>query len=91
MIVSLPTPEELRPSLDRLEANAGSIVLIVIEVPEICNFTRTMITWLSKQEREALRRALLKARAKRQSHDVDRGDLSASKSTHDSRPPIANP
>jgi hypothetical protein len=51
---------------------------VAIEIPEVCNFTRTAWAWISREERKALRRALEAARKKREkSHDVDRSDLAA--------------
>ena len=70
----LPTIEELRPQLDRLEANPGSVILLAIEQPEVCNFGRCTVAWLSWEERKTLRTALENARKKReQSHDVGAG------------------
>jgi hypothetical protein len=83
---TLPPISELQPHLDKLEANQGSVVLIAIEVPEVCNFSRVTVGWFSKGERDALRKALLKARAKRQSHQEGRGDLAAKESSEDSQP-----
>lgn len=41
----LPTVEDLRPQLDRLEANPGSVILLAIEQPEVCNFARCTGAW----------------------------------------------
>jgi uncharacterized membrane protein len=74
----LPGPIELGPCLDQLARHPGSVILVAIEQPEVCNFTRTTSAWLSREERNALRRALEAARKKREkSHDVDRSDLAA--------------
>ena len=62
----LPGPAELAPYLEKLEAAPGSIVLVAIEVPEVCNYARATCAWLSKQEREAIRRALEVCRKKRE-------------------------
>jgi hypothetical protein len=74
----LPGPTELGPCLDQLARHPGSVILVAIEQPEVCNFTRCTWAWLSREERKALRRALEQCRRKREkSHDVDRGDLAA--------------
>jgi hypothetical protein len=74
----LPGPIELGPCLDQLARHLGSVILVAIEQPEECNFTRTTWAWLSREERIALRRALEIAKRKREkSHDVDRSDLAA--------------
>jgi uncharacterized membrane protein len=74
----LPGPIELSPCLEQLQRHPGSVILVAIEQPEVCNFTRTTWAWLSREERNALRRALEAARKKREkSHDVDRSDVAA--------------
>lgn len=74
----LPGPTELGPRLQQLYRHPGSVILIAIEQPEVCNFTRTTFAWLSREERKALRTALERARKKREkSHDVDHSDLAA--------------
>ena len=60
----LPTVEDLRPQLDRLEANPDSVILLPIEQPEVCNFGRVTWAWLSKAERQTLKAALERARKK---------------------------
>ena len=65
MIVNLPTAEDLQPQLDRLEANPGSVILVAIEQPEVCNFARCTVAWLSREERKTLKIALENARQKR--------------------------
>lgn len=81
----LPGPSELAPCLEQLQRHPGSVVLIAVEVPEVCNFARTTWAWISREERKALRRALESARKKREkSHDVDRSDLAAVSETNDS-------
>ena len=62
----LPGPTELGPHLQKLEAHPGSIILVAIEQPEICNFARTTVAWLSREERIAVRRALEIAKRKRE-------------------------
>jgi hypothetical protein len=74
----LPGPIELGPYLEKLDRHPGSLVLVAIEIPEVCNFTRTTWAWLSREERKALRRALEGARKKREkSCDVDLSELAA--------------
>jgi hypothetical protein len=74
----LPEPAELKPWFQKLEAHPGSVILVAIEQPEVCNFTRTTWAWLNREERIAVRRALEQCRRKREeSHDVDRSDLAA--------------
>lgn len=80
IVPTLPPTAELQPHLDRLERNPGSIILLAIEVPEVCNFARVTVGWFDAEERKALRAALERARKKRaQSHDVGAGDLADSK------------
>ena len=62
----LPGPSELAPYLQKLEAHPGSIILVAIEVPEVCSFARTTCAWLSREERKALKLALERARKKRE-------------------------
>ena len=61
-----PDPTELQPLLEKLEAHPGSVVLLAIEQPEVCNFCRVTVAWLRADERKALRRALEACRRKRQ-------------------------
>ena len=61
-----PSAAELQPALDKLEAHPGSLVLLAIEQPEVCNFCRVTFAWLSADERKALRRALEVCRRKRE-------------------------
>ena len=56
-----PDPTELQPLLEKLEAYPGSVVLLAIEQPEVCNFCRVTF-----DERKALRRALEVCRRKRE-------------------------
>jgi hypothetical protein len=78
-------PGELAPYLQKLEGHPGSVILIAIEVPEVCNFARTTCAWLSAGERKALKSALEACRRKREkSHDVDRGGLVANPEGKDS-------
>ena len=65
MIVNLPTAEDFQPQLDRLEANPGSVILVAIEQPEVCNFAHCTVAWLSREERKTLKIALENARQKR--------------------------
>ena len=65
MLVQLPTPQELQPWIEKLEAAPGSVVLIAVEQPEVCNFARCTCAWLSREERQAIRRALEVCRRKR--------------------------
>lgn len=62
-----PTPEELAPALDKLERNAGSMVLVVLEQPgeySRSNWCQTTWAWFSKEDRKALRNAVDKCRSK---------------------------
>jgi hypothetical protein len=61
----LPGPAELAPYLPKLEAAPGSIVLVAIEVPEVCNFARATCVWLSREERKTLKAALERFRRNR--------------------------
>jgi hypothetical protein len=82
---TLPTTADLQSQLERLEANSGSVVIIAIEQPEVCNFTRCTWAWLSRTERQSLRAALEKARAKREAGAcAPRGDLAACSEGDDS-------
>jgi hypothetical protein len=87
----LPGPAELGPCLDQLERHLGSVILVAIEQPEVCNFTRCTWAWLSREERKALRRALETARKRREkSHNVDRSDLAAVSEGKDSVTSLEN-
>ena len=83
MIVQLPTPQDLAPWIQKLEAVPGSVVLIAVEQPEVCNFARCTAAWLSREERKTLKTALEKARRKRallrQEAGGDLGSVNASK------------
>jgi hypothetical protein len=35
---SLPSADDLQPLLDKLEANPGSVILIALDQPEVCNY-----------------------------------------------------
>jgi uncharacterized membrane protein len=84
----LPGPIELAPYLQQLEAHPGSVILVAIEVPEVCNFARATCAWLSREERTILRRALEACRRKREkSHDVARRDLASVSEGKDSESP----
>jgi hypothetical protein len=61
----LPNAEQLRPVLEKLEAHPGSLVLVAIEQPEVCNFCRVTWSWLLREERKALKAGLERARQKR--------------------------
>ena len=65
MIVQLPTPRDLAPWIEKLEAAPGSVVLIAVEQPEVCNYARCTAAWLSREERQTLKAALERARRKR--------------------------
>jgi hypothetical protein len=67
----LPRPAELRPYLQKLEAHPGSVILVAIEQPEVCNFARCTCAWLSREERKALRIALEAARKRREKSRQD--------------------
>jgi hypothetical protein len=60
----LPGPAELGPHLDQLERHPGSVILVAIERPEMCNFTRCTAEWLSREERQSLKTALERCRVK---------------------------
>jgi hypothetical protein len=64
---SFPSAAELQPALEKLEGHPGSVVLVAIEQPEVCNFTRVTWSWLSREERKALKAGLERARQKRRS------------------------
>lgn len=65
ILPQLPSAGDLRPWLDRLEANEGRIVLIALESFRTRNDCRCTVGWFSSEEKKALKTALLKARAKR--------------------------
>ena len=50
MIVQLPTPQDLAPWIEKLEGHPGSVVLIAVEIPEVCNFARCTAAWLSRRK-----------------------------------------
>ena len=43
MIVTLPTLDDLAPQLEKLQVNPGSVILIAIEQPKLCNVVRTEV------------------------------------------------
>jgi hypothetical protein len=63
----------------------GSVVLIAVEQPEVCNFARCTAAWLSREERKTLKDALERFRRNRQkSRQVARSDLASVSETNDS-------
>lgn len=62
----LPSVEELRPQLDRLEATPGSVILIAVEKPDAQNFPRVTFGFFDAKERKALRAALTRCRKARE-------------------------
>ena len=65
VIVNLPTPQDLAPWIEKLEGNPGSVVLIAVEQPKVCNFARCTAVWLSREEGKTLKAAPEKARSRR--------------------------
>jgi hypothetical protein len=63
---TLPTTEELKPHLDRLERTPGSVLLIALELPESQNFARVGIGFFDDAERKALHAALTRCRKRRE-------------------------
>jgi hypothetical protein len=57
---------DLQPLLEKLEAAPGSVVFIVLEGFKSRSDCRVSVAWLSREERESLRRDLLRCREKRQ-------------------------
>jgi hypothetical protein len=86
----VPDLEALKPWLDRLEANEGSVVLIALESFQTRNDCRCTIGWFNADEKKALRSALIKCRKKREARAQEaRGDLATNgegKGTADARP-----
>ena len=69
-----------------MESHPGSVVLIAVEQPEVCNFARCTAAWLSREERKTLKTALEKARKKRALLRQDaRGDLGSVSEPNDSK------
>jgi hypothetical protein len=62
----VPDLEALKPWLDRLEANEGSVVLIALESFQTRNDCRCTVGWFNADEKKALRSALIKCRKKRE-------------------------
>ena len=62
---TLPSADELRPHLARLEATPGSVLLIAVELPGTQNFCRVTCGFFDAGERKALRAALARCRKKR--------------------------
>ena len=54
-----PSPTEVAPLLQKLEAAPGSVVPVAIDQPDVCNFCRVTWAWLSREERKTLKAALL--------------------------------
>ena len=81
----LPSGPELQPWLAKLETNEGSIVLIALESFRTRSDCRCTIGWFDATEKVALRKALLKAKAKRQLRTtLTATGLVDAESTHDS-------
>ena len=61
--LTLPSVEQLRPELQKLESAPGSVILIAVEQAEARrNFCKCTWAWLSKEERRTLKTALERAR-----------------------------
>ena len=64
----LPSATDLGAEFEKLDADPGSCIVIEIRKAEKeCNFGKVTWAWISKEERAALRSALLKCRRKRES------------------------
>lgn len=62
----LPSAEELKPQLERLERTPGSVVLIALELPTSQNFCRVGVGFFDAAERNALHVALARCRKRRE-------------------------
>jgi ATP-dependent DNA ligase len=64
---TLPTHDELRQNLARLESQPGSVILIAVEYPrETQNFCRVSTGFFDADERKALRAALTRCKKTRE-------------------------
>ncbi len=64
MTIQWPTSESLTPSLDKLKASPGSLILVAIDRDKF-GFANVTFGWFSAEERKSLRGALQRAKAKR--------------------------
>ena len=85
MIVNLPTPQDLAPWFQQLEAHPGSVVLIAVSNQSLQ--LRKMHSRLAvTEERKALKTALEKARKRRAlSRQEARGDLGTVSETNEAQ------
>jgi len=65
MKLELPTSEQLTPWLSKLQTNTGSVVILSIELPSPTAAPIIKWGWLSTDEREALRKGLVKLNKQR--------------------------
>jgi len=70
MILSFPSASELRPQLDKLNASKGSVILVAIEQDRF-GFANVTWGWFSAEERAKLRKALSKAKKKREQGSME--------------------
>ncbi len=63
---NLPTQDDLKPQLERLEETPGSVVLIALELPSTQNFCRIGVGFFNAEERKALRAALARCKKRRE-------------------------
>lgn len=63
--ISFPSTETLNPWLMKLRKNVGSVVIIAIELPSPHADPLIKWGWLSKEERESVRKSLTKINRRR--------------------------
>lgn len=84
----LPSHDELRPFLDRLESNPGSVVLIAVEWQrDVKNYAEAKVGFFDADARARLRRAL-QGEKRREKAEVSGTDFSGA--SHSETPSVRN-
>ena len=82
----IPSGHDLKPWLAKLESNEGSLVLIALESFRTRSDCRCTVGWFDATEKIALRKALLKAKAKRATRSpAPRHGLAATESSQQAK------
>jgi len=79
----LPTAEELAPALRKLESEPGSLVIISIQQLETQNYHDVQFAWFNHDDRNAIKRAVDRARSKRQGMASKASDTPSNTNTAD--------
>jgi hypothetical protein len=76
--LKFPSSAELEPWITRLVDHPGSMIVLAIENPREPNGPKVSWAWLSSEEREAIRKSLLKINTRRNKN----GDPPTNQSPH---------